>query len=260
MDSSPTVYSKISWEVDNTKRWQDIFYPSEVERISRSHDYYAENFAISFTELDQQTYLEEFLPIYTREISSRSNYTLNLTEQKNLVLKRISERSPILMIGKAIERSTNSLAGGLLFSLWEDRISVMHRVFDRAINKQYKKHTTIDFWFETQFREYSHGLTQPILTHGHDTHPYIQRVGLPEYKLRIGSRPKTSRIDYGLKTVDIDTIMQTNTLVLYFENPEHREFQKATLLYTADSNESVRNSCKTILDWANIPTEFKLYQ
>jgi hypothetical protein len=131
----------------------------------------------------------------------------------------------------------------------------MHRVIDREINKKYRKITTLDYWFEAQFRDFTRSLSNPLLTHGHDRHPYIQRIGLAEFKMRIGSRPNISRKEYDLVEINSTEILKSNSALLYFTEPEDRKFKKATLLYTSVIDPSIIHSCKSVLEWSKITTE-----
>lgn len=151
-------------------------------------------------------------------------------------------------------KKNKRFVGGTLFHLEPDRISIALRVIERAVNQEYKKRTTVDFWFESQFVSRLTKYNVPFLYHGMDTYPRRDHeIGLALFKLQVGAYPIISSHETKTKTYTTDQLMQQKPII-FFDDPDTEGFFKSVhLWYKPDQlSEEIVKSFKVVFSWAGI--------
>ncbi len=258
MEESVLLASRIAWVVNNNLSWEESFYPTLVEKIKKSHSHFSTNFEMKITPLTQELYLNTFLPLYTAQIGSKTTYRLDLENQKDFILQRIKDTTIQTFLAGVYEKTSHNFAGGILFSVWEDKITIIHRVFNRVMSKQYKKQTTLDFWAESQFREYTNTLKIKRLTHGSGENPCIDSIGLTEFKLKVGALPEISEKSGDPIQPSFEKIRQNKSIGMYFDKVVGTKYTRSTLVYTPESDMTQVDFLSSILIWAGLETKFQI--
>ncbi len=251
-----TLYPKIEWRIDMTLPIDSVFHPPLIKKIKHSEPYYDSLFNCSVSHLTKHVFLQSFLPMYDVQIARLANYHLDLNHITETVLRRIESPLPLHILSVE-KKQSGEFCGGIIFTIRENRVTIFLRVFDKTIKKQFKKETTLDYWAEYQFRKYVKTLNKPLLKHGTDTHPYIERVGLPVFKLKVGAKPAIAKKYTTGPKEQISTILNLKKDVLLFYSPKKNgEMSEAMCAYTKTQNPNLLSECKTLLNEAHITATF----
>jgi hypothetical protein len=241
------IYKKVNWKTDLTKTWQEVYYPSLVPNIIKSDSYFYQHFEIKIINVTEEVLHSLIFPVYTTEIVQRENYIFDGSEQKQKILYNLYSDIPYQLLA-VFKRDDNEFVGGCLFSIREEFISVAIRAFKRDITKRYKSKTTLDYWVDTKLYDHCKNI-RTVLSHGSDSYPIVQRLGLPLFKLKVGAKPAVSyNQEYQLFTPEE---LHSNLPLMYFSNPKKGIYQEANIICN-DNNDSVINSLVPVLEWAKI--------
>lgn len=246
------IHSKISWQEMVGDNWEEVFYPSLVKKIRKSDEYFTQTFDFSVNPLTEKE-MQTFFDLYEKEIATRENYVYEKNEQLEILQRNITNGVSYALASFALKESS-SFAGGMIFSLREKKYSIALRTFDRDIRSTYKSQTTIDFWAEKAFYEYTKDQGMGIITHGTDNYPNTGRIGLPLFKLKVGGRPRIAFKEHDMLTLSEDELLQKDEPTLFWDDPDENKFFKTCHLFHKNSNidEFVLGELKKVLEWSNI--------
>jgi len=247
------IHTKVSWEQKLSKPWEDTFYPSLTKKIRKSDSYFEELFELKITPVENISEADNFFSIYNKEIASRGNYIYKPDEQKNILDKKILDGKKYTQ-ASIINKNTNQYAGGIIFSIVDDKLSFALRAFDKETRSNYRSVTTIDFWVEKKIFEYARNEKLPAISHGTDNYPNKGRVGLVLFKLKLGGKPKVSKKEHEvLELSDLD-IVNFNVPTFFWDKPDENEYFKTAHLFYAPGSidESVLGELIKVCEWAGV--------
>ena len=247
------IHTKITWRVDLTRDIQQLFYPSLVKKINKSNDFFNQNFFVSMHDVDEKLFIEQFFPLYEKEIVQRPDYHLDKDVVKDHILTNIRGKKEYKLFSLYIKKE-EKFVGGILFHLEEDRISIALRVIERAVNQQYKKRTTVDFWFESQFVNHLVDYHIQYLFHGMDTYPrQDHEIGLALFKLQVGALPMISTHETEIKHYTPQQLKKLQPVV-FFDDPDCEDFLKSFHLWHEEGQiaEEMLHSFESILSWTGV--------
>lgn len=204
-------------------------------------------------DIDEKLFTELFFPLYEKEIAQRPDYHLDKDEIKNHILTNIQEKKEYKLFSLYTKKD-KKFVGGTLFHLEPDRISIALRVIERAVNQQYKKRTTVDFWVEAQFVDYIKQYQKLFLFHGMDTYPRREHeIGLALFKLQVGARPMISVHEKEIKTYSAQQLKKLQPII-FFDDPNTEEFLQSVHLWYEEgqlAGEMV-HTMESVFSWAGI--------
>lgn len=248
-----SVHTKASWDQNLDKGWEETFYPSLVKKIRKSNDYFENLFNFKVSPIVDINEASEFFDLYDKEIASRKNYLFKQNEKREMLSGKISGGKKYF---QAIlrKKDTNEYAGGIIFTTVEKKLSFSFRVFDKQIRSTYRAQTSVDFWVEKKMYEYSISKEFTTIIHGNDNYPNKGRAGLVLFKLKVGSKPKISKLPHDIIEVADDEIALSDTPTFFWDKSnENNYFQKAHLFYRKNGiDENVLSEMIKVMDWTGI--------
>ncbi len=251
-----SVHTKVTWEQKVSTSWEDIFYPSLSKKIRKSDSYFDQLFELQISPITDIHEANDFFNLYDKEIASRGNYLFKQNEKKELINTKIKSGKNYF---QAIlrKKDTNEYAGGIIFTTIEERLSFSFRVFDKQIRSTYRAQTSVDFWVEKKMYEYSISKKFQTITHGNDSYPNKGRIGLVLFKLKVGGKPKISKMPHDILEVTDTDINEFNAPTLFWDDPdENNYFQKAHLFYNEDAIDgNVLQELIKVMSWTEIELE-----
>src|SRR3989344_2832330 len=139
------IHTKVNWEIKVNASWKNVFYPSLVKKLEKSDSYFEQNIDFNVVPLNKIEEASAFFKLYDKEIVSRQNYLYTANEQKLAYQKRLGERQYYQAI---ITKSNGEYVGGMVFSIFDNKLSFGLRSFDKNLRKLLQKETTVDYWAE----------------------------------------------------------------------------------------------------------------
>lgn len=251
------VHSKINWEIIVKADWKEAFYPSLVKKLEKSEEYFERNIDFKLLPLNRIEEASNFFNLYDREIVSRKNYAYGANEQKLAYEKRLNLRQYYQAI--ITNKNGGGYVGGMIFSIFDHKLSFGLRSFDKNLRKELQKETTVDYWAEKKIHELAKSKNLNIISHGTETYPNKGRTGLVLFKLKIGGKPKLSRKEYEILNLSEGDVQNFDSPTFFWTNPDEKEyFKKAHIFYKNEAiKEDVLSELTKVTAWAG--TELVLH-
>lgn len=248
-----SVHTKVTWEQKVSSSWEEVFYTSLVKKIRKSDSYFENLFELRISKIDNIEESDDFFKLYDKEIASRGNYLYKQNEQREVLNKKLLDGKNYLQ-GSLIKKDTNEYAGGIIFSIIENRFAFSLRAFDRKIRSTYRAQTSLDFWVEKKMYEYASTQNISMMTHGTDNYPNKGRIGLVLFKLKVGGKPKVSKKEHDILELTEDDIRAFNSPTLFWDLPdENGKFKRAQLFYKeGEIDENVLSELIKVTSWSGI--------
>ncbi len=175
--------------------------------------------------------LNEFLPIYEKEIMRKNNPRIFNVEDKTL--GKASSGYPYFYLSLT---ENDHVLGGTIFSEKPDTLSVSYRAYGANW-----RHATLQakpaLYAEYVLAKKALSLGKARISHGRDRNPYglNANIGLAAFKLSIGCRPYVPE-DFELNVIDTDTI-KTDALILQYPDNGENRISKAFLVTAAETEQ-----------------------
>lgn len=248
------LLTKIAWRVSLKQNWDSLFYPSLVKKIVKSEFLYEQIFDLKIVPLTADFFNHNFLPLYERCISSRSDYRGDLVNLQMDMNDKLSNTHPY-EVAYYKNKSTNEITGATIFSVKSDLIRIAYRAFDRNLTRIAKTATSLDFVNEKKLYQYFQTKQVSAYSHGQDTHPYINSVGLPLFKLKTGAKPVIPNNIPQSLSFDTAAIQQQQTKnnIVYFTNPDTKNcLQSCTVVNSQNVIPDILKELKSVLEFHTI--------
>jgi hypothetical protein len=248
------IPTKVQWRVNLSLPANERFYKSRNKEIVHDNEHFSSNFSITTESVTEQILTTVCIPFYDTHIAHRDDYVLDKEDQhkKQIERLRLGRQYQIMTIHV---KKTKELAGMALFAVEDSKAYSTWRVFDPEIRKAYKRRTTIDYWAEMKLHEYLQENHINWFSHGHDSYPNYNRLGLPLFKLSVGCSPYVSLRDYPVRSTTFEALSkEDNQPIFFFTNPdsENRYTQAHSISHPDNINEHVFNGLKKVLAWKDI--------
>jgi hypothetical protein len=218
-----TYPSHHSWLKDITSGLAIDFSGRTAKKIHATLPLLAD-FCVTYTiEPLRESFLSDFMPLYTSEISSKENALVQDIPGKTLY--NTTATAPYFCLSL---RENGVFIGGTIFSVRSDRISYAYRTFQNSwVTAPFKASPALIG--EYAVAQFACDLKLPFLSHGKDRNPYglNANIGLATFKLSVGCWPSVSK-GCEIKTIDTDTLTK-DCLILELP-PEGAKITKAYLV------------------------------
>lgn len=220
----------------NNHTWRKTIHPeilpdfgkSNAKKISKLLPEVAKLGITTETKPLEAEFFTWFSPLYDSLIVSRKNF--GGYDIVGSTLGNETAKHPYYSFTLAIDGQP---FGGAIFTLREDRLSLVYRAFPSQFPDHFKTRCTPALLAEYRFHELALAHGKPKLAHGADKNPYglNSAIGLAIFKLSVGCRPYLQKT-YEVNELDVSQLQED---VLVLELPEDgKAITRATLACTKE--------------------------
>lgn len=247
-----TISKYVQWIVNLNIPLEEQFYPSLWKKLLKDEPKYKEIFYVDDVVADKNFMNKIFLPLYDKEIVSRSIYRFKPREQKDKIFNSIDEGRKYRCFS-LWTKDEREFIGGTLHFTKNDGEYISLRVFDKTVNKNYKFNTTIDYWAEKKFRELVMEKKSKYLSHGKAKFPNTKYTGISLFKIKNGAKPRKPKTGFEMITINLNEFKKNDQASFFDKEDENGYFQRLNIFYKKElSNPSLMNEFQKVCDWANI--------
>jgi hypothetical protein len=249
------IPTKIIWRRDASKGASECFYPSFYKDIAKRDSFFKENLEVDFVDATPENMRKNFIPIYEKEIVSRSDFKLDRKKISSDLLKKVATPNLYKFMFIYYEKK---LVSAVFFSLKDTGLAIGYRATDNDFDKKLSHKATVSYYGEKLLLEYGQKTKVEFFSYGKDTHPFIDKsnIGRPLYKIKTGMRPRGpfKKADILLEKFSKDALLNFGKPILFFDHKNTDGFYQDCYLYYPQEtlSDSYLNEFSKVLAWAKI--------
>lgn len=202
------------------------------------------------TALTRDTYENDFLPLYVKNVVMGREYRLDLEEMKSKMLHGIEEKKYRILLAQY----AGAFLGGLIYREGELKAFISQRYFDKGLLDGVALPISLDYYVERYFIDQKKEQGLQSISHGIDSHPTYNGIGLMLYKIKAGYKPmmyeKAVEISYNLE----DTL-RNHGKCLIFHMPDEQGYYRKGSIYTMQQSPldpHFIHELSVVFEWAGI--------